>query len=370
MENTQASIEIFPHKIVCCGDWTLNSIQKLVDQIETLSFPVTTVLQVDMHAVHELDTAGACLLNRLLHIIHQNNIATSIVPLDERQQNIFKLVEQVGNLHLPKREKRVTSIEKLGKDVTERVLFFVSFLSFIGELSILFIKSLLHPLRLKWDTIFATIENGGFHALPIVGLLNFLVGIVLAYQMGIQLRNYGADIYIVDLLGVSILREFGPLITAIIVAGRTGSAFAAEIGTMIINEEIDALQTMGVNPLAYLALPKLIGMCIVMPLLIVWADLFGVLGGMLMSKGMLGITFMHFKDRFHESVSFSNYVIGLVKTPLFAMIISTVGCYQGFQTIRRAESVGIQTTKSVVLAIFLIIIVDSGFSVLLSWAKL
>ena len=208
----------------------------------------------------------------------------------------------------------------------------------------------------------------GCYALPILALLNFLVGVVLAYQMGVQLQKYGANIFIVDLLGLSILREFAPLITAIIVAGRTGSAFTAEIGSMIINEEIDALKTMGINPVRFLCLPKLLAMVLILPLVTVWGNIFGILGGMIVANNMLHIHFVPFLERFREVIGLSNYVVGLVKTPVFAMIITSVGCFQGLETARRADSVGKQTTKSVVQAIFLIIVVDALFSVLFSKA--
>lgn len=371
MENTPASIEVFPQKIVCCGNWTLLGIQTLNEQIDTLLLPHASFLTIDMQLIDHFDTAGAWLLHRLMILIHEKKITTEIIFLNEKQKNLMDLVAKAGDLNILKKiPKPLSPIERLGKDVVDRSLTYVNFLTFIGQLFVLTIKSLLHPLRLGWKAIASIIEYAGFYALPIIALLSFLVGVVLAYQMGIQLRNYGASIYIVDLLGLAILREFGPLITAIILAGRTGAAFTAEIGTMIMNEEVDALKTMGINPIYYLGLPKLLGMLVVVPLLTVWANIFGILGGMIMAHSMFDLGFVHFSDRFRESIVFSNYAVGLVKTPVFAMIIATVGCFQGFQVVRRADSVGRQTTISVVRAIFMIIIVDAGFSILFSWAKL
>ncbi len=369
MEMTTASIEVLPNKIICSGNWTLPTIEKLAEQINTLALPVATKLQIEAETITKLDTAGAWMLNQLIKRLTAQKISIDKINLKEKQQNLLSLISnQTIDLTKNKPPKPLKGLALLGKDTIDRILFFLGFLNFIGEISIQTVKNFLNPLRLPWIAISSTIEDMGCYALPIIALLNFLVGVVLAYQMGIQLQNYGANIYIVDLLGLSIFREFGPLITAIIVAGRTGSAFTAEIGTMIIKEEVDALKTMGINPINFLCLPKLLAMIIVLPLLTVWADFFGILGGLLMSKNMLHISGTHFLDRFREAIPLSNYVVGLVKTPVFAMIITTVGCFQGLLVERRADSVGRQTTKSVVQAIFLIIIVDAAFSILFSWA--
>jgi phospholipid/cholesterol/gamma-HCH transport system permease protein len=188
--------------------------------------------------------------------------------------------------------------------------------------------------------------------------------------MGLQLRNYGANIYIVDLLGLSVLREFGPLITAIMVAGRTGSAFTAQLGIMKINQEIDALDTMGVTPAELLILPRIAGLFITLPLLTLWSDIFGVVGGMVMSNNMLGITWYDFLQRFPHVIPLKTLIIGLGKAPVFALIISSIGCFQGVRVDGSASSVGLNTTRSVVLSIFFIIVADAAFSIIFSKLKL
>jgi phospholipid/cholesterol/gamma-HCH transport system permease protein len=207
------------------------------------------------------------------------------------------------------------------------------------------------------------IELGGFDALPIVGVTAFLLGVVVAYQGADQLRHYGANIFVVELVGYAMLREFAPLITAIIIAGRSGSAHAAQIGTMVVGEEIDALRTLGIQPLQRLVWPKLLALLIALPLLTVFADLAGVFGGMVMARSQLGIGFAEFADRFGRVMQGSALLIGVGKALVFAWIIVLVGCFQGLRTAGGADSVGRQTTAAVVQAIFLVIVADALFSV-------
>ena len=242
----------------------------------------------------------------------------------------------------------------------------MALLAFIGECAIAFAGWLAHPARIRWRPILFNIRSAGFDALPIVGLLAFLLGIVVAYQGADQLRQYGANIFVADLVGLSMLREFAPLITAIIIAGRSGSAYAAQIGAMSVSEEIDAMRTLGIAPLDMLVLPKIIALVIVLPLLTVFADVLGVFGGMLMARAQLDVGFPEFLDRFTKAVSVTAYLIGICKAPVFAGIIAVVGCFQGFRAKGGADSVGRQTTRSVVQAIFLVIVADALFSIVFS----
>jgi phospholipid/cholesterol/gamma-HCH transport system permease protein len=246
----------------------------------------------------------------------------------------------------------------------------IALLSFVGETSIALAKSVAHPARMRWRPIAHNIRSAGFDALPIVGLLAFLLGIVVAYQAADQLRRYGANIFVADLVGLSMLREFAPLITAIIVAGRSGSAFAAQIGSMSVSEEIDAMRTIGIPPIEALVLPKFIALVIAMPLLTFFADVMGVFGGMVMASAQLGVGFGDFLDRFVKAVSVTAYLTGIGKAPVFAGIIVVVGCFQGFRTHGGADSVGRQTTRSVVQSIFLVVVADALFSVLFSILRL
>ena len=239
----------------------------------------------------------------------------------------------------------------------------LAFVGFVGEVGMALAAALRQPQRLRWRVVLREVEIGGFQALPIVGLTSFLLGVVVAYQGAEQLRNYGANVFVVELVGYAMLREFAPLITAIIIAGRSGSAYAAQIGTMVVTEEVDALRTLGISPQERLVLPKLLALALALPLLTVFADVTGVLGGMVMARSQLDIGFGEFISRFGRVMQGTAFLIGVGKAMVFAIIIVLIGCFQGFRTHGSADSVGRQTTLSVVQAIFLVIVVDAVFSV-------
>jgi phospholipid/cholesterol/gamma-HCH transport system permease protein len=242
----------------------------------------------------------------------------------------------------------------------------LAMLAFVGETSVNLSRCFTHPTHIRWRAVAFNIRSAGVNALPIVGLLAFLLGVVVAYQSADQLRQYGANIFVADLIGISMLREFAPLITAIIIAGRSGSAYAAQIGTMAVTEEIDAMRTLGLSPQEILVLPKLLAMLIVMPLLTLFADVLGVFGGMVLARAQLSVGFPEFIDRLVKAIVMSTYLVGIAKAPVFGAIIVMVGCFQGFRTEGGADSVGRQTTRSVVQSIFLVIVADAVFSVIFS----
>ncbi len=266
----------------------------------------------------------------------------------------------------PEARTPASSLDTLGRSTVAAYTEGVALLGFVGESAVTLGHCIAHPSRMRWRPLLYNIGSAGVGALPIVGLLSFLLGIVVAYQGSGQLRQYGANIFVADLVGISMLREFAPLITAIIIAGRSGSAYAAQIGTMAVTEEIDAMRTLGIAPLDVLVLPKILALLIVLPLLTVFADVCGVFGGMIMARAQLGVGFEEFIDRFTKVVSVTTYLIGIGKAPVFAAIIAVVGCFQGFRTKGGADSVGRQTTRSVVQASFLVIVADAMFSIAFS----
>jgi phospholipid/cholesterol/gamma-HCH transport system permease protein len=261
-------------------------------------------------------------------------------------------------------------LERIGRSVESAWQETLSLLGFIGISAVSLAKCIRHPAQFRLRSILFNVRSAGVDALPIVGLLTFLLGVVVAYQSANQLRQYGANIFVVDLIGLSMLREFAPLITAIIVAGRSGSAYAAQIGTMAVTEEIDAMRTLGIDPHQMLVVPKIIALMIALPLLTVFADVLGVFGGMIMAQLTLGVSFPEFMGRFIKAVNMSAYLLGIGKAVVFAGIIAVVGCYQGFRASGGPDSIGRQTTRSVVQGIFLVIVVDALFSVAFSTLSL
>ncbi|MGF1608030.1 MAG: MlaE family ABC transporter permease, partial [Kiloniellales bacterium] len=236
----------------------------------------------------------------------------------------------------------------------------------LGHTVIVFLRALLQPRRIRVTALVSHMERTGLDALPIVGLISFLIGVVLAYQGADQLARFGAQIYTVNLVGVGVLREMGIILTAIIVAGRSGSAFTAQIGTMQVNEEIDAMRTIGLDPMDVLVIPRVLALVLVLPLLTFYADIMGILGGAVMAMLVLDISFVQFIRQLNAAVPIWSFWVGIIKAPIFAFIIAMVGCYEGFRVIRSAESVGLRTTAAVVKSIFLVIVLDALFSILFS----
>lgn len=357
-----AKIEIVDKVIRLGGQWNLAGLPELEDRLAGLSF--ADALRIDARDIESMDTAGAWLFHRTFQ-----SMRLEIVGLKPEHAG---LVEMVSSLDVAKRPEQAPGgfLERLGVAGWEALAQAYRILSFIGEASSVLARSTMNPARIRWRPIWHNLQHAGFDALPIVGLLTFLMGVVIAYQGAEQLARYGANIFVVNLVGLSMLRELGPLLTAIIIAGRSGSAFTAQIGTMKVTEEIDAMRTIGISPMDQLVLPKMLALLIALPLLTVYADIMGVMGGMMMASFDLGVSYTDFVDRFGSSISLSAFLVGVGKAPVFAAIIAVVGCFQGFQVSGGADSVGRQTTKSVVQAIFFVILADAVFSVIFSLVNL
>jgi len=335
-----------------------------------LALPVEGELLIDAQAVTALDTSGAWLLHRMRRDLELGGRSVRFIGLRPEFDALLRLTAArtaqpaIAPPHAP------GVLARFGSSAWEGLLGALGLLSFLGASAHALMRAMKQPRRIRWRSILYNLQTAGVAALPITGLLSFLLGIVIAYQGAEQLRRVGANIYIADLVGLSMVRELSPLITAIIVAGRSGSAYAAQIGTMKVTEEIDALRTIGIGPLDLLVLPKVLALVIALPLLTVYTDIMGVLGGMVMARAQLDVGFATFIDRLDDAVSLTSFLIGIGKAPVFAVIIALVGCYQGFQVNGSAESVGRQTTVSVVQSIFLVILVDALFSIVFSWLKL
>lgn len=357
-------------KVRCAGAWTVQGIARLERRLEVLSWPSERDLVIDGSAISELDTAGAWLLHRTIRAVEQRGRNVRMDGLRPEFSALLQLIASRPATPEHAAPAKPGLLTNIGQRAWRGLIGMAGMLSFIGESALILLRSLAQPRRIRWRPILHNLQTAGFEALPIVGLLSFLMGFVIAYQGADQLQRFGANIFIVDLVGLSMLRELSPLLTAIIVAGRSGSAYAAQIGTMKVTEEIDALRTVGVGPAEMLVLPKMLALIIALPLLTVWADVAGVFGGMLMARSQLDVSFDVFLDRLGDAVSLSSFLTGIGKAPVFAAIIALVGCYQGFQVTGSADSVGGQTTVSVVQSIFLVILADALFSVVFNWLKI
>ena len=327
--------------------------------------------EIDGSGITELDSAGAWLLLREKRDLEEAGVRIRGFALPDRYAPLLAKMEEE---HLGPPLKRaaprggfVHFLEGFGRGTMHALGQGYGMLGFLGRVTVEATEALLAPRReLPVPAFVRQIEETGLTALPIVGLLAFLVGVVLAYQGADQLRRFGAEIFTVDLLGVGFLRELGGLITAIIVAGRSGSAFTAHIGTMRVNEEIDAMETMGLNIAEILVLPRVLGLVIALPLLTFYADVVGLIGGLVMCYFDLHITVPVFMRELQQAITFKTLLVGLIKAPVFAFLIGLVGCFEGLRVERNAESVGKLTTRSVVESIFLIITFDAAFSILFS----
>jgi phospholipid/cholesterol/gamma-HCH transport system permease protein len=361
------------NRIELTGLWTASYLSTILDALDQLAFVSANELTVQAERMIDLDSVGAWVLQKFLSRAKESRGGVNVIGLKPRFERL--LSEVATNLSAPCAEpskprhtfaRALQHLNQLGVLTYRMVLHARDFLAFIGEAAASLGRWAVNPTTIRWQPILFNIRSAGFDALPIVALLSILLGIVVGYQGADQLKRYGASIFIADLVGLSMLREFAPLMTAIIIAGRSGSAYAAQIGTMAVTEEIDAMKTLGIEPMEVLVLPKLMGLLIALPLLTVFADFLGVLGGMLMAQQKLGISFPEFLDRFGKAVSVTAFMIGIGKAPVFAGVIALVGCYQGFRTKGGADSVGRQTTRSVVQAVFLVIVADALFSIAFS----
>lgn len=370
-ESRASASQPSPNTLTLGGEWTARGLGKLAAQLDRFQFEANTAGAVDANGIDALDTAGAWVLFKLLTRLRTGGAEVALQGLHPNHTRLLQLVTEhekeqargpaaVAPPTVPK------LLERVGRNTGAAWEQLTAMLSFVGETAQAFAGCVAHPTRMRWLPIFFNIRRAGFDALPIVGLLSLLLGIVVAYQGADQLRQYGANIFVADLVGLSMLREFAPLITAITIAGRSGSAFAAQIGTMSVTEEIDAMRTLGIAPLELLVVPKVIALVIALPLLTVFSDVLGVAGGMVMARTQLDVGYVEFLDRMGKAVSVTSYLVGIAKAPVFAIVISMVGCFQGFRTRGGADSVGLQTTRSVVQSIFLVIVADALFSIAFS----
>ena len=357
-------------RLVAEGEWTTKDAAKLDAQLRAIQLGDAAEAEIDGSGLKRIDSAGTWLLVRTKREWEEMGKRVGPIQLPGMYTSLLHTVEHEHTappVVIHNRHTLEAFVRRVGMGTVHGVFQGAGILSYVGRVTLEWLEAIYHPRgNLRVAAIVHQVEETGINALPIVGLLAFLIGIVLAYQGADQLKRFGAEIFTINLLGVGLLREIAGLITAIIIAGRSGSAFTAQIGTMRVNEELDAMQTIGINTVDTLVLPRIIGLAIALPFLTFYADIMGMIGGAVMCYFDLNITLPVFLRQLQDAISLNTFLVGIIKAPVFALIISLVGCYEGLQVERNAASVGRLTTRSVVESVFLVIVLDAAFSVIFS----
>lgn len=344
------------------GDMSIASIADLPERLR--DYP-SGVESLDLSDVGYIDTVGAWLIHRTAR-----DMGATIIGGDDEANRLIAAVgavDQPAEVRPPPPNPVIRVLNEIGEATTIAVSTLGGLIGFFGAVIVAMLSLLRHPGRIRWNAVIQRFDVVGVRALGIVGLMSFLIGLVIAQQGAVQLRQFGAEVFTVNLVGRLTLRELGVLMTAIMVAGRSGSAFAAQIGTMKLTEEIDAMRTIGVSPIEALVLPRFLAAIIMLPLLGFYASVVAIIGGGLLSWVELDIPPATFFARIREVVPITDIYVGLAKAPVFGAIIAICGCYQGMQVKGNAEDVGKRTTAAVVQAIFLVIVLDAFFAVFFSW---
>jgi len=352
--------------LAALGRWDAAAARLLDAPLRAFRAGGSQTVRLDLGQIERFDTAGAWLVWRTHKRLSAEGATVELVGLDPARQ---ALLEQVAaNDHPvrvePDKSRGLARIaERTGKGAVQALRKGRNFVAFFGLIMVTLARAVAQPRRFRITSIVYHVEQVGLNALPIVGLISFLIGIVLAYQGASQLQQFGAEVFVVNLIAISVLRELAILLTAIIIAGRSGSAFTAQIGAMKVHEEVDAMRALGLDPMEILVLPRVIALVIALPLLAFFADIMGLLGGGLMAWFALDVSPAVFIERLHAATGFWTVAVGLIKAPVFALLIAMVGCYEGLRVEGSAESVGRLTTRAVVESIFLVIVVDALFSI-------
>lgn len=354
------------------GTWTTETLAaeeaRLRRALEARELAGLARADLELAALQRLDTAGAWVVSRTAAMLRAAGLEVSIEGARPGHQALLDAVSARRDPAPPPRSLPfpLGFLARLGDRTLVLAADARALVGFLGLTILVLLRVAVRPGRVRFTSLVHHMEKVGIDALPIVGLLAFLIGVVLAYQGADQLARFGAQIFTVNLLGISVLREMGILITAIIVAGRSGSAFTAQIGTMQVNQEVDAMRTIGLDPVEVLVLPRVLALVLVMPLLAFYANLMALLGGGVMVWVLLDIGPAAFIRQLHNAIGLDPFLVGMVKAPIFAFVIALVGCFEGLRAAGNAEAVGSQTTRAVVEAIFLVIVLDAGFSVFFS----
>jgi phospholipid/cholesterol/gamma-HCH transport system permease protein len=352
-------------EITASGPWTAAyaaTLEPLVDAIAP--GPKGRNMSVDMRGVSEIDTFGACLLERLIRAHRAGGDEASIVGASEHFQGLLTEVERVGGGQAPARKKaRFAALEAAGRAIVGAGEAFVAFIAMLGALGDALARVLVRPRAFRLTSVVNQLDRVGLRAVPIIFMITFLIGGIIAQQGIFHFRKFGAEDYMVDLVGILVLREIGVLIVAIMVAGRSGSSYTAELGAMKMREEIDALRTMGLDPVEVLILPRVAALVIALPILAFLGSMAALFGGGVVAWLYGGMSPYIYIDRLREAVSITHFEVGMIKAPFMALVIGVVACAEGLRVKGSAESLGLQTTTSVVNSIFLVIVLDGFFAI-------
>ena len=347
------------------GDWTLDHAKEIDSLMMDAVQRGRGVEVIDVSRMGRMDTTGTILVRRHSRVLGggRDLPVVGILPIHSALLSTITCCppeEPTEPDYVPMTEQVLTDI---GSATMNSIMAGGTLLSFLGLVVSRLATLGPHPGRLRMTSLVAQIEEVGFKSMGIVGLISVLIGAVMVNQGAVQLAKFGADIFVIDMVGIGQLRELGILLTAIIIAGRSGSAFTAQIGSMKLNEEVDAIQTIGMNPIDVLVTPRVLALMIALPLLTFYADILGIAGGAAMAWAQLGISPANFLFYLREVVPIENLWVGIIKAPFFAMVIAISGCYEGLKVEQSAESLGKHVTRSVVQSIFLVIALDALFAI-------
>ena len=344
------------------NNWNKQTLSSNIKELEKQTFPKESKLIVNFQDLNECDNSAMIYLISFFRTFQNQNIKLNLASFE----NSYKFYEkhyQDNSLDIKNEDK---FFETIGKQVYEIYKESINFINFVGKVFYFFIYSILNPNKIRFKAMLKYIDTSAVNALLIVGVTSFLVGVVIAYQGAVQLEKFGANIFIVEMICITMFREIAPLVTAIVIAGRSASSYTAEIGAMKITDEIDAMRTMDFEPTLFLVLPRIFALVIALPLLVFFADIIGIFGGMVIAYVDLDITFAEFVNRMGQEVPVKHLLIGVFKSIFFGVAIAIIGCYRGFQVQNNTTSIGKFTTISVVNAIFVVIALNAIFSVILT----
>lgn len=347
------------------GAWRLPNLIAIFGALQSLRLRVGERFVLDGSSLQELDTAAGFTLYRHLAGIGCTESMVDVRGFARQHQQLLALVQE--RMKCPPsavRSVHLGLVQRVGAGAVHVWRLLNSQIAFVGSVALELLGLIRWPQRFRMRETVSQFETICLDAIPIVGLVTFLIGVVFAYLLGLQAQRYGANIFVVDGVGLAVCRELSPLLVAVIVAGRSGAAFTAHIGTMKVQEEIDAIRTLGLSPVQVLVIPRLAAIVIALPLLVFVGDLAGIAGGMLVGAWQLDISAPTFVDRLHSFLPMSAVVVGIVKAPVFAAFIAVIACRMGMLVARDARSVGINTTSTVVQTIVWVIVLDAVFAVL------